>query len=203
MVPLQSDADFQVLLLGFLRGGQHLADARRVGRHRLFHEDVLAGRDRRLKMDRPKTGRRRQDHHVGFCCQRLLIRVEPGEDVIVLHVYQPRMSVLQIFQGPLGVVLKRVGNRDQLNGAAGAQRLPGGSASASAAADQRDLDRIIPGGINGTGEQASRDRRGGHDSRGTLEKITSRLIQLRHDTPGVGVPMSLLDDSLDFRLRLV
>ena len=53
--------DRQVLLLGLLGGGQHLADAGAVDADRLLGEDVLAGGDGGFEVDRPEAGRRRQD----------------------------------------------------------------------------------------------------------------------------------------------
>ncbi len=62
LVPaLGAGDDAQVLLLGFFVGGQHLADAGAVDGDRLLGEDVFAGVDGGLDVDRPEAGRRRQD----------------------------------------------------------------------------------------------------------------------------------------------
>ena len=79
MPALQADADGQRFFACLFGRGQHAAHAGRVDGHRLFHEDVFAGLDGRLEMDRAKTGRRGQDHQVGTGVDRLLIGVEADE----------------------------------------------------------------------------------------------------------------------------
>ena len=63
-MPLQVDADFEILFLRLLGGGEHLTHARGVARHRLFHEDVFALLDGLFKHHRAEAGRRREDRHV-------------------------------------------------------------------------------------------------------------------------------------------
>ena len=64
MMAMKADADLEVLLLGFLDGGEEFADALGIGRHRLFREDVLALLDGILEMNRPEYRRRRDDDQV-------------------------------------------------------------------------------------------------------------------------------------------
>ena len=98
MPALQADADGQVLLLGFFGRGQNHPHAGAVDGDRLFHEDVLAGLDGRLEMDRAEAGRRGQDHQVGTGVDRLLIGVEADELPLLGNVDLLGLVVLQLIQ---------------------------------------------------------------------------------------------------------
>ena len=54
---LQSDADAQILFFGFSSRGEHGSHTWRIDGHRLLHKNMLARLDRRLEMERTKTGR--------------------------------------------------------------------------------------------------------------------------------------------------
>ena len=84
--PLQPDGHHQILLLRLLVGGQNAAHAGPIDRQRLFHEDVFAGLDRRIEMNRPKARRRRENHQVGATLERLAIRVKAIELPLWRHI---------------------------------------------------------------------------------------------------------------------
>ena len=71
VAPAEPGDDREIFLLRFFAGGQHGAHARRVDGHRLFAEDVLAGRHRRLEVRRAEVRRRGQEHHVDVGGQQL------------------------------------------------------------------------------------------------------------------------------------
>ena len=78
-MPLQADADLQVLLLGFFGRGQHAAHAGRIGGHRLLHEHVLAGVHGVLEVLRPKARRSGEQHDIDPAVDRFAIGIEPEE----------------------------------------------------------------------------------------------------------------------------
>ncbi len=176
-MPLQADADFQVLGLGMLIGGQHAADARPVDAQRLLGEDVFARLDGRLEMNRAEAGRRRQDDQVDVRRQELFVRVEAGELMVGLDGDPLRLRaefVLEVMQAALQLVLEGVGHRHELHVPLRRQGLMGRSGTASAAADQTDANHIAAAGIRPreriTGQQAGAES----GSRRRLHEVTAR-----------------------------
>ena len=152
MMALQADADLEVLLLRLGGGGDHAVDADRVGRHRLLHEHMLAGPDGGLEMDRPEARRRGEQHDVDPSVERLLIGVEADEPAVFRHIDLVGMALRQLpvaLGEPIG---KRVGHRDELDRPGCGQRLLAGPGAAPAAADQGDLDQVVPGGMSRSGQ---------------------------------------------------
>ncbi len=84
-MPLQSDADLQVLLLGDFVGGEHTADAWTVDGHRLLHEDVLARFDRGLEVKGSKARRRRQNHKIDIAAEYFFVSIEAGKTMSFVH----------------------------------------------------------------------------------------------------------------------
>ena len=76
MMPLQTDADLEVFLFRLAYRSEHFADARCIGGDRFFHEDMLASIDCCLEVNRPKTGRRRQNDHIDVAVDDLPVGVE-------------------------------------------------------------------------------------------------------------------------------
>src|SRR5665213_1980939 len=190
MMALKSDADLEVLFLGFLDGGQEFANALGIGRHRLFRKDVLALLDGVLEMNRPKSRRRRDDDQVGAGVDRLLIGVEADKLMIVLDIDLVAVLALERVVRTLEAIFKRVGHRDQFDRPLrGAQRLPGGAASATAAADERDLDRLIAGGMSRPRDKAiGGGYRGGGGRRGLYKIATGGRSRFDHwEVPREGV----------------
>ena len=64
MMPLQADADLQVLLFRLRRSGEHGAHARRVDRERFLDEDMLPLPHRLREVIRMKALRRRDEDEV-------------------------------------------------------------------------------------------------------------------------------------------
>ena len=78
--------DGLVLLLGLAAGVDDRLHAGGVDGHGLLAEDVLAGLDGRLDVQRPEVRRRGQEHHVDVAVEDLLVGVEADEAVVGLHV---------------------------------------------------------------------------------------------------------------------
>ena len=151
MMALETNADFQVFLLGFLRGGQHLADTLAVDGHRLLHKNIFALLDRLGKMDRSEARRSRQDYHVGHA-DGFFVGIETDELVLVLHVRLQAVIFLQPLEAAVHAILEGIGHGDELDVARRAEGLVGRSGATAAAADQRHLDRVT-----GLGERAALD----------------------------------------------
>ena len=119
MSSLQTNLDCQTFLVGNLVRGKNPANSRRIGRQRLFHEDMLAGVDGSLKLLGSKTRWRRQDHQVDVALQNLLIGIQPDKTTImnvdVFWVFPPDRSI-----GSVQVALEYVGHRHQFDIAADA-----------------------------------------------------------------------------------
>ena len=82
MTALGAGDDGQLLGLGLLVGGQHLADAGGVNAHGFLGEQVLAGLDDRFDVQGPEA-RRRGQHHQVAAIDDLLIGVEADEAAFV------------------------------------------------------------------------------------------------------------------------
>ena len=83
VAPAEAGDDGQVLLLGLFARLQHAAHARRIDGDRLLAEDVLAGVDRGLQVQRAEVGRRAEQHDVDVAFHDLLVAVEAGERRVV------------------------------------------------------------------------------------------------------------------------
>ena len=69
----------ELLRLGRRRALHHLANAARVDRHRLLHEDVLAAGHGRFEVLGAEPRRRREDHHVAVGPDHALKGIEADE----------------------------------------------------------------------------------------------------------------------------
>ncbi len=179
----QAHADLQVALDRLGRQVEHLAGARAVDGRRLFHEDIEVLGNCIAELNPAKRGRGRQQHDVSRleAVHRLLVTVEADElavigDVDLQVTFAVGFEVLVTVGELLG---EDVGHGDQLRGAGrGRQGVLGRPRSASAASDQRQLNRIALARIqarqNGIGQ--SRRRR---DFTRRLEKFAARETLLR------------------------
>jgi hypothetical protein len=122
MMPLQADGHLEILLLGLLGGGQHLAHAGAIDRHRFLHENMFALAHRFLEMGRSKSGRRGQNHDIR---QRdgMLIGVESDEFVLFRHIHAVGVIGLEFVVAAVQAVFESVGHGDQFEGAGGAEGL--------------------------------------------------------------------------------
>ena len=76
----------QILFLGFDTGGQHRMDARGVNRHRLLGENVLAGINGRLQVDRAEVRRRAQQHDIHATGEQFLVSLETDKATFFGHL---------------------------------------------------------------------------------------------------------------------
>ena len=143
VMALQAHADFQSFFLRDFRRGEDLAHARRIGRHGLLHEDVFALLDRLFKHHRAEPGRRGKDDDIGLC-DRLLVRVESEEAVLLRDAPALIEFRLEILQRGVHAILVHVRRGDELDGSEirGVQRLSARAGAASAAADDGELDLV-------------------------------------------------------------
>ena len=216
VVPLQADADLEVLLLRGLGRLEHPPHARRVDGDRLLHEHVLALLDGVLEVLGPEARRRRVDDDVDAGVDDLPVRVEA--DVLVLGRHLEALavlerSVLSLFGearvAVLQPVLERVGHGDELDRPGSRERLRRGARAAAAAADQADPQRRVAAGLRhvvlrvrrGCGPAADsagqQGRRGPGDevaSRGSVHRFSPRPVGAVFDSLSVDVVESLVKD---------
>ena len=147
MTPLQSDNDLQPLLIGQLIGRHQLVETGRIDAAGLLHEDMLAGLDCIFIMCGPKAWRSGLDDHVHTAVDCLLIGVQSNKDVVGRDVCLVLELLIQTVCGPLGTALEGVGHGDDLHVLVGGEAVFGSPMAATAASDQRDLDRITAGGV--------------------------------------------------------
>ncbi len=83
---LRAGLDGESQFARFPSGVHHPAHANRVGRDRLFDEDVFAGGHRRLKTQRAVARRRGEQHEVDVGLQQFAERVLADEAVVRRHL---------------------------------------------------------------------------------------------------------------------
>ena len=97
------------LLVGLLRGAQHHLRAVGIDADRLFHEDVLAGLDRRVEMKRTEPGRRGEDDDIHTRDgQNLLVGIEADEFPFVGNLDFRAVLSPQFIDGTVSPVLEHV-----------------------------------------------------------------------------------------------
>ena len=175
MAATEPAGDFEVLLRRLFAGIEHAADARGVDGERLFHEHVAALRHGIFQVDRPKRGRRSQEHDSARtdCIDRLLVGIEADEltvrrDIDLLGHWvavQPRDTALH-------AVCEKIGGGDQFCGPRGLQGLADRPVAAAAAAHQGNLDRVVLAGI-GPLRDSARQRGPGQGSAGLLKELAT------------------------------
>ncbi len=158
--------DLQALLLAVLVGFQYVADAGAVDRDRFLGEQVLAGGNGGLDVDRPETGRRRQDDVVDFLrVDDLVEGIQAHETAIGGQVGRvaevPRLAALHGVEDAIPAVfqaiLEYVAEGDNGYALGGVKDVVGGALAATAAADEADLDHVRAGGVD-VGRQGQRPR---------------------------------------------
>ena len=107
MAALQTDTNHQVLLLGFLDGGQHAADTGSVGGDGLLHEDVLVLRDGILKLLGTESRRRGDDDQVAIAVDGFLVSVQAAEDIVFRNSHLIGVTIGQVPDGAAGLVLEK------------------------------------------------------------------------------------------------
>ena len=123
---LRPDDDREPLLPGALRRVDERPHAHRIDGARLLHEEVLARVHRRRHHLRPKAGWRQQHDEVHVVeGQHLLVRVEAEEHAPGRDVDLARDLGLQLRQRRVDLVLKEVGDRNELDAGGGLQAVHG------------------------------------------------------------------------------
>ena len=151
VAPAEAGDDRQVLLLRLAARLQDRADAGGVDGDRLLAEDVLAGLDGRLEVQRPEVRRRGQEHHVDAAGDHLLVGVEADEAAVGRDVDLGRRSSASfwsVLEAVLEPVLEGVAHRDELDVRVGVQGLRGRAGAAAAAADEADAQGVAAGGVD-------------------------------------------------------
>ena len=153
VMSLQADTDFQVFLFGDLNGFQDLANTWRVCGDGFFHEDVLAGSDSSFDMDRAEAWWRCQDDEINFRHRHdFFVGVETCELVILVDSYPVAVRLLESWKLGVDVVLKGVGDGDQLDRASSAQCLIRRYGSTSACTDKGNSNGVVISGERATWE---------------------------------------------------
>ncbi len=128
----------QLLLRGLLGGLDHHLVPGGTHADGFFHEDVLAGLDRRGQMNRPESRRRRQDDQVHIRQgQDLLVGIEADEAAVV--------GDTELFLEALEPVAESVGQGDDLHAGRRLDAVLRRARPSSAAADDADADRVTAG----------------------------------------------------------
>ena len=175
----QADADFEVFR-GGLRGEiDHPARGRAVGGERLFHEHVELLLDRVGEMHPTKRERRREDGDVAGpqAIHGVLVRVKADELAVLGHVDARGVFAFQRVVSGLQARCEDIGHGDEFDGAGvdgeGVGRRAG---AATAAADERDLNRVgalrVYVGQGHAGERRDRGELGAG-----FQKFTARIEQ--------------------------
>ena len=151
---LQARHDREPFLTSRLaRFADHL-DAGRVDGVRLFDEHVLAGLDRGLHMQRVELGGVGNQHDVA-ALDDLLVSVETGETVVVIHRHLFGLPLFQFAELLLYPLHQHVAHCDQANTAIGGRRIQDGFISPPSATDQADADRVTSGDVIRPGDTCS------------------------------------------------
>ena len=161
----QSHAHFQVFRRRLLGELEHPAGSRAVRRQRFFHENVQPLLNGVSKMHPTKRQWRRKDRDVAGLqtVHRLPVCVEANELAVCGHIHLAGAVTAQSVITGLEAVIEDVGHGDELDrDAFYIQSICRGTGTAAAAADQGDLDAVVPGGVNARNRHAGQGRCGGN-----------------------------------------
>ena len=141
VVPLESDDDLELLFVGHLRRLEAQPRPEAVDAHRLLHEDVLAGLDGRVEVERPEAGGRREDDEVAVV-EHLLVAVEALELTVLGDVHLA-FHAFDRLERPLDAVLEGIGDRGDLHvRSRHGEGLLEGTRATTAGTDQADADQV-------------------------------------------------------------
>src|SRR5436189_380966 len=135
---------------------------------------MFAGIDRGSDMHRPKSWWRREDDDVDAALDDFLVRIQPRETTVRLHLELVGIRLLQARQRALELVLESIADCHQRHVSVRCHGLRGCATSASAAADQTDAQRLARRTLaaHRTGQDKwGRNRRGS----GASNEFTSRF----------------------------
>ena len=180
VMPLQTANDGQLLRLRLFGRLQAQSNAWSIDGDGLLDEAMLACRDRSRKMLRAEVRRSGQNHHIDPGLENLLVGVETRKHVILIDgktLLSFAERLLQIFGGPLDALRECITHGDQFYVALGLQGLAGSSRTATAAADQSNLQGVITRGIGTGHHQRLRGTCGHRRQRRGLHKIPPRRVR--------------------------
>ena len=143
---LGSRDDGELLIIRGFRGGEDLADAHRIDRDRLLHEDMLAGCDRGFEVLRTEAGRRGEDDVVAVGGKDILIGVPTREAVLVRHARSITVS-FDLSSKPVSRTRHAIGEQisERMNPHV-RRRLKsvhGGTGATASATDHTDSDLVL------------------------------------------------------------
>ena len=169
IAPLQADDHLEFLLVGHLRRLETEPGTEGIDADRLLHEDVLAGLDRRIEMERAKARRRGQNHQIAML-EHLLVAVETLE-LPVLRTVDLLLHRLDRLEGTLDAVVEGIGHGCEFHvRPRHGERLLKGAGAPAAGADEADPNHLarrrLPLGTGLGGHRAS-------DDAGSLEGIAA------------------------------
>ncbi len=151
MAAHQPCGDLEILLFGGLARPDDPPDSHRIGSKTLLHEDVHPLLHRVLQVSRPEAGMGRQQGHVARlqAVDRLAVGVEAQELPVGGNVDGRGEFPAKVPVRDLEPWLEDVGHGDQLGVAVGDRQGVGHRpGSAASAADQRQADRVVLGGVD-------------------------------------------------------
>ncbi len=172
--PAKPGDDAEVFLFGLFAGGDDSVDSRRVDGVRLLNEDVFAGVDGCLEIDRMEAAGAGDQHHVHPALDDLLIAVEADEAVVVVDGHLIRLGLLEPVAASPDLVFKDVGHGDELRPGVGVHGVGGRAGAPAAAADQAELQRLIAGRMGRSAHGQAAGHGGGNRGRRGLQKIATR-----------------------------
>ncbi len=142
----QTHAYLQALGVGLLREFQHPLRGGTVHGHRLLHEAMQALLDGVLKLHPAERRRRAEDHDVAGLhrVHRLFVGVEAQESAFLRNVHLRFELRLQFVDAGIELGRHHIGHGCQFHRSVGnGQRIDRRARSTPAAADERDVDRIV------------------------------------------------------------
>ena len=134
-------------------------------------------------MNRAEAGGGCEDDQIDAAVDHFLIGVETGEDLLGDDLYAVSLlaeATLDRTNAVLGTVLEGIADGDQLDVAVGREGLRGSTRSATADADEADLDRVVTT-REGRVVETELPEGSGTDSgnRRSLEKLTTASVRGR------------------------
>ena len=175
MTAHHAGGDLEVFPFGGFARAQDAFESARIGRERFFHENMHSFLDGVFDVRRAKGGVSGAKHNIARAqaVDRLAITVEPDELAIARHIDFLPILLGQVRMGVGQSVREDIGHGDELHGTAGRLERVGDRATpATAATNDRQPDRVVLGSMH-SGQGHSRERRGGGEPSGLLEKIAT------------------------------
>ncbi len=157
VMPLKSNANFQILFLRFLIRREDLTHAGSVRRERFLHENMFSLPDRFFVMRRTKSRWRREQHYI-CSCDGVFIGVKTNKLPFLRNINLAGILFLQTLKTAIDLALAHFRHGHQLNFSR-VQRLTCRAGAASTATNQSNLDGVVVGSVNSP-FQAQRSQNG-------------------------------------------